>query len=156
MLIIPVKNNSDFVVEHEHLFLRNIYNIAELKVMKTDTTEKYSEIFEKMLKLFPVVETALEDEVESAEFKQFMEEDLDNLYNYIEEVKEYGRSIPVKKKYFCKIDYADKVLFFIYSELIKFESTGKIKGVPMSKNFVDNIKGILNNKINIHHLHIKL
>ena len=29
-----------------------------------------------------------------------------------------------------------------------FESKGKIK------NFVDNIKGILNNKINIHHLHI--
>ena len=45
-------------------------------------------------------------------------------------------------------------LTFIYSELIKFESTGKIKGVPMSKNFIDNVKGILNNKINIHHLHI--
>ena len=45
-------------------------------------------------------------------------------------------------------------LTFIYSKLIKFESTGKIKGVPMSKNFIDNVKGILNNKINIHHLHI--
>ena len=45
-------------------------------------------------------------------------------------------------------------LTFIYSELIKFQSTGKIKVVPMSKNFIGNIKGILNNKINIHHLHI--
>ena len=45
-------------------------------------------------------------------------------------------------------------LTFIYSELIKFQSTGKIKVVPMSKNFIGNIKGILNNKINSHHLHI--
>ena len=82
-----------------------------------------------------------------------MEEDLDNLYNQIEEVKEYVDSIPVKKKYFCKIDYAHKILTFIYSELIKFESAGKIKGVPRSNNFFDNIKGILNNKINIMILH---
>ena len=41
-------------------------------------------------------------------------------------------------------------LTFIYSELIKFESAGKIKGVPRSKNFFNNIKGILNNEINIH------
>ena len=45
-------------------------------------------------------------------------------------------------------------LTFIYSEIIKFESTGKIKGAPLSKNFIDNIKGILNNKIKIHHLPI--
>ena len=79
-----------------------------------------------------------------------MEEDLDNLYNQIEEVKEYVDRIPVKKKSFCKIVYAHKILTFVYSELIKFESAGKIKGVPRSKNFFDNIKGILNNEINIH------
>ena len=45
-------------------------------------------------------------------------------------------------------------LTFIYSELIKSESTGKIKDVPMSRSLIDNIKGILNNKININHLHI--
>ena len=99
-----------------------------------------------MLTLFPVVETALEDEVESEEFKQLMEEDLDSLHNHIEEVKECVDSIAVKKKSFCKVDYADKILTSIYSELIKFEKMDKIKGVPMSKNFIDNIKGILNDK----------
>ena len=49
-----------------------------------------------MLTLFPVVETALEDEVESEEFKQLMEEDLDSLHNHIEEVKECVDSIAVK------------------------------------------------------------
>ena len=111
--------------------------------MKIDTTEKYSDIFKRMLSLFPVFETALEDDVESEEFKQFMVKDLDNLYNHVEEVKEYVDSIPVKKKSFCKIDYPDKILTFIYSELIKLESTGEIKGVPMSKNFIHSIKGIL-------------
>ena len=32
------KKWSDFVVEREHLFLKNIYSINELKVMKIDTT----------------------------------------------------------------------------------------------------------------------
>ena len=59
MLILSVKKKwSDFVVEREYLFLRNICSIDERKVMKIDTTEKYSEIFERMLNLFPVVETA--------------------------------------------------------------------------------------------------
>lgn len=60
---------------------------------------------------FPVVETALEDEVESEEFKQFMEEDLDNLHNHIEEIKECVDSIAVKKKSFGKVDYADKIFY---------------------------------------------
>ena len=41
--------------------------------MKIDATEKY------------------------AEFKQFMEEDLEGVYNHVKEVKEYVDSIPVKK-----------------------------------------------------------
>ena len=52
------------------------------------------------------------------------------------------------------MDYTYKILTFIYSELIKFENVGKNKGTAMSKNNIDNIKGIINNKINIHHSHI--
>ena len=64
------------MAEREHLFLRNTYTIDDLKVMGKDTIRKYGEIFERLLNLFPVVETALEDEIESDEFKRFMEEDL--------------------------------------------------------------------------------
>ena len=62
-----MKNWSNFVVEREHLFLRNISAIEELKVMGVDTTEKYSKNFKRLLNLFWLVETALEDEIESDE-----------------------------------------------------------------------------------------
>ena len=64
--------------------------------MGVDTTEKYSEIFKRVLNLFPVVETVLEDEIESNEFKRFKEEDLNDMYTHIEEIKEYVDNIPVK------------------------------------------------------------
>ena len=125
------RKRSDFVVERRHHFLRNIYSIDEFKVMKIDTTEKYSKIFERMLSLFLVVGIAFEDDIESTELKQFTEDDLGGLYNHVEEVKEYKVSIPVKKNSFCKVDYTNKILTFTFSELIKFEKTGKNKGVPM-------------------------
>ena len=34
----------DFIVNHEHLFLRNIYTPSELQEMNIETTEKYCEI----------------------------------------------------------------------------------------------------------------
>ena len=64
--------------------------------MGVDTTEKYSEIFKRVLNLFPVVETVLEDEIESNEFKRFKEEDLNDMYTHVEEIKEYVDNIPVK------------------------------------------------------------
>ena len=44
-----------FVVGREQLFLRNICTIDDLKVMGVDTIEKYSEILERLLNLFPVM-----------------------------------------------------------------------------------------------------
>ena len=64
--------------------------------MGVDTTEKYSEIFKRVLNLFPVVETVLENEIESNEFKRFKEEDLNDMYTHVEEIKEYVDNIPVK------------------------------------------------------------
>ena len=92
----------NFVAERKHLFLRNIYTIEDLKATGIDTTKKYSKIFERFLNLFPEVEAALEDEIESDEFKSFMEEDLNNMHTHVEEVKEYVDNIPVKKIFFIK------------------------------------------------------
>ena len=97
------KNWLSFAVEHEHLFLRNVYTIDDLKMMDIDTVEKYSEKFERFLNLFPVVEAALEDEIEPDEFKQFIEEDLNNMYMHIEKVKEYVDSTPVNKNLFVRL-----------------------------------------------------
>ena len=70
-------------------------------------------------------------------------------------MKEEIDNIVVNKKRFVKCDYfPDKIISFIYSSLIKFVETDRVKGIPMLKNFIENLKGIMRNKTHIHHSHI--
>ena len=46
------------------------------------------------------------------------------------------------------------MIAFIYSTLVKFCKTNKIKGIPISKNFIENLKGIMENRTHAHHSHI--
>ena len=64
--------------------------------------------------------------------------------------------IVLPKKPFCvnKFDLSDKIISFIYSTLIKFVRTNKVKGVPLSKTFIKNLKEIIKNKIHVHHSHV--
>ena len=144
----------DFIVEYKHLFLRNTYSDLDLQKMKIDDIEKYYEIFDMLVELFPVVESAPEDENTSTEFEDFMLEELDNLYSTAEELKEATDNVVVPKKRFVKTDFADKIISFIYSLLIKFAETDKVKGIPMSKNFIDNLKVIIKNRTHVYHSHI--
>ena len=122
--------------------------------MKIDDIEKYYGIFDMLVELFPVVESALEDEDVSDDFEDFMSEEYDNLYSTVEELKETIDNVVVPKKRFVTTDFADKIICFIYSLLIKFAEKDKVKGIPISKNFIDNLKGIMKNRTNIHHSHI--
>ena len=79
-----------------------------------------------------------------------MLEDLDNMYSTISEFKEDVDSVDVARK-FGKYEFSDKIISFIYSTLIKFVETDQVKGMPMSKIFSDNSKGIMRNKTHIHH-----
>ena len=114
--------------------------------MKTSNIEEYYEIFDRLMEHFPVVEEAIEKRwrVETLEFTDFMAVELDNLYNTIGELKDDIDDVIVKKQRFAneKPNTLDNIIAFVYSSLIKFVSTNKIKGIPMSKNFIDNIKGI--------------
>ena len=80
--------------------------------------------------------------------KNSMEVELSNAYCSLQEMKEDINSIIVSKKNFCKSDFSDKMISFIYSSLIKFVETNKVKGILMTKNFIDNLKGIMNNDLN--------
>ena len=64
--------------------------------------------------------------------------------------------IVLPKKSFCanKFDFSDKIISFIYSALIKFVRTNKVKSVPLSKTFIENLKGIMENKVHVHHFHM--
>ena len=135
-------------------FFRNIYSNADLQEMKIDDIENYYEIFDKLVELSPVVETALEDEDISDAFEDFMLEELNNLYSTVEELKETNDNVIVPKKRFVRTNFLDKIITFIYSTLIKFAEMDKVKGIPMSKNLIENLKGIMKNRIHIHHSYI--
>ena len=109
--------------------------------------------FGRLVELFPVVEGALEDGDTSVVFEDFMIDELDSVYSTDEELKKMI-DVVVPKKRFTKIDFADKLIGFIYSILFDFAETDKVKGLPMSKNFIENLKGIMKNKTHIHHCHI--
>ena len=79
--------------------------------------------------------------------------DLNDVYTHLDELKEAIDEIEVPKK-FGKHNYIDKIICFIYSSIMKFSKTDKVKGTPISEKFIENIKGILNNKTHIHHSHI--
>lgn len=53
-----------------------------------------------------------------------------------------------------KTGFSDKILAFIHSTLIKFIPTDKVKGLPISKNYLGKIRGIMNNQTHIHHSHV--
>ena len=118
------------------------------------TLKSFYEIFNRLVELFPAIESALEDENISYEFEDFMSEELDNLYSTVEELKRTIDDIAVPKKRFVKIDFADKLISFVYPSLIQFAETDNVKGIPMSKHFINNLKGIMKNRTYIHHSHI--
>ena len=60
----------------------------------------------------------------------------------------------LKKDSLKKNNFADKIKIFMYWTLIKFSRSDKIKSIPMSKNFIENLKGVTKNKTHVHHSHI--
>ena len=72
---------------------------------------------------------------------------------HLGEVKEAIDKVNVKK-FFGKVNYVDKIILFIYLAVMDFVKTDKVNGIPITDKFVENIKGILNNKTHIHHCHI--
>ena len=95
--------------------------------MEIETNGKYYRIFNRLMRLFPTVESALDDGEMSEEFKNFIFEDFDGGYSTVSELKEDIERIVVPN--FC-----DKILSFIYSTMIKFTPTDKVNGIPLSKS----------------------
>ena len=144
----------DFIVEYKYLFLKNISSYSELKKINIENIDDYYSFFDRLIELFTAFESALDGVEETLEFKDFFETELDNVYCTVEELKEDIDNIVVKRNLLVKVDFADKIITFTYSSLIQFEETNKIEGVPMSKNFMKNIEGIMNNKTHIDHSHV--
>lgn len=79
--------------------------------------------------------------------------DLNEAYVDLGEVKDFIDQIEVGKQ-FRKFDNVDKIIYSIYSTVMDFRKTDKIKGIPVSEKFIEDVKVILNNKTHINHAHI--
>ena len=146
------KRWCNFVVEREHLFLRNVFTLNELREMKIDNIEEYYQIIDRLVESFPEVENALDTEDMSEEFKNFL---LENLIDQYPTLRDINHIILPKKPFFAnKFGFSDKIISFTYSTLIKFVRTNKVKGVPLSKTSIENLKGIIKNKVHVHHYHV--
>ena len=60
---------------------------------------------------------------------------------------------PCQRKKVTSKKYFETLLVFLYSSMIKFCRTDKIRGIPLLRNFIENLKEIMN-KTYLHHLHI--
>lgn len=70
--------------------------------MEIETNNKYYRIFNRLMRLFPTVESALDDGEMSEEFKNFIFEDFDGGYSTVSELKEDIERIVVPKNKFSK------------------------------------------------------
>ena len=93
----------DFIVECEHLLLRNIYEEEELKKMKIYNISDFYNIFERLINLSNDFELVLDNGLETSQFTDFFENELENFYSTVEELKEALDTIAVKKKHLLKL-----------------------------------------------------
>ena len=88
--------------------------------MKIYNINDFYDIFDRLINLYNDFELALDGGPETSEFTDFFENELENSHSTVEELKEVIDAIVVKKKTFAKVDFADKIISFIYSHLTKF------------------------------------
>ena len=118
-----------------------------LPLLIIEDIDNYYSSFDRLIELFPALESDLNGIEETLEFTDFHETELDNVYCTVEVLKEDLDNIVIKRNSFVKADFADKIITSVYSSLIKFEETNKIKSIPKSKSFMKNIKGIMNKNV---------
>ena len=109
----------------------------------------------RLFEVYPTFERVLDGDM-CNECRDFLAEELHDCYPTLSELKDdiHHIDIPKKKITSKKILFSDKWIAFIYSSFSKFCRTHKIKGIPLSKNFIENLKGIMDNSTHIHHLYI--
>ena len=103
--------------------MRNIYDEEELKKIRIYNISDFYDIFDRLINLYNDFELALDCGLETSEFTDFFENELENFYSTVEGLKEAIDAIVVKKKTFAKVDFADKIISFVYSHLNLKEQT---------------------------------
>lgn len=105
-----------------------------MKKMEIENFDNYSDIICRMINLFEDFESALEIHDPNENVLEFMREDL-QMYETFQSIRENIEKINIPKRPYSKknLFFRDKMLLFLYSNLIRFHKTDKIKGIPLSK-----------------------
>lgn len=108
-----------------------------------------------MVDLHSYFEVALQDSVITNEIREFMIEDLNGNYETFQELRKDIERIVILKRPWSKkcSNFSEKIIAFLYSSMISFCRTDKLKGIHLSKHFINNIKSIMENTHCIHHSH---
>ena len=85
-----------------------------------------------------------------------MLEDICDAYETFSELRQDIEKIVVPKIHFShkSHNFSEKIIAFLYSNMIHFCRTTTAKGIPILKKFIANISGILQNTHCVHHSHI--
>ena len=145
----------DHVIKSEYLFLSNIYDQEQLKGMEIRSLNPYPEVVYRLINHFEEFEDFVENQTPSENIRDFIDlEDFDTFRDLKAEIDK----INIPKSRFAKNNpkefFKDKLTAYLYSQLIDFETTDKIKGVPISRKFIPNRVAILSSKNSVHKSHI--
>ena len=124
--------------------------------MNIENEENYEDIIRRLIEYYPLFENAIQEGDMCDEVMNFLLEDLNNCYSTLEELREEIDHISIPKKRFNskKALFSEKLIAFLYSSMLKFCKTSKVKGIPLSQKFLENIVAIMEDNLCIHHSHV--
>ena len=124
--------------------------------MIIENKENYEEILRRLIEFYPLFESALQDGKICYEVRDFLLEDLNNCYSTFQDLREEINHISIPKKRFAskKVLFSEKLIAFLYSSMVNFCKTDKVKEIILSQKFIENIIAILENTHCIHHSHV--
>ena len=126
----------DFVYKKEHHFIRNIYSREELFSMdNTSDISDYYEQFGDFIKILIQLEKRLCNSRmgKSPILEGFLYYNLNGEFFHYWEIRDAIDEFKVVKKY-GKSEYIDKIIGFVYANVMKLKTTKKVKGPIFSLN----------------------
>ena len=99
--------------------------------MSIENKENYEE---KPIEFYHLFESALQEGEMCDEVRDFLLQDLDNCYSTFQDLREEINQISIPKKRFAskKTPFSEKLIAFLYSSMVNFCKTDKVKRIPLS------------------------
>ena len=112
--------------------------------MNISNIDDYKDILYHLLKGHQHFEVALQEGIVTDKTKIFMSDNLSGFYDTFANLRIDIEKIVVPKKPFVHKHqlFSDKIIAFLYSNLMSFARTSKVNGIPISKKFISNISEI--------------